>query len=100
MSIVASAIGFGAGLLGQVTDPTASAPDGLAQKVNLVLGIVKWASLMGVLGLFLASGMVIFAGDRGYGGGMSPELKSSVIKGALALVLVASAAQIVNFVMA
>jgi len=29
---------------------------------------------------------------------MSPELKSSVMKGVIALVIVASAAQIVNFV--
>jgi hypothetical protein len=100
MSVIASTFATGAGLLAQVADPTAAAPAGLAQKVNLVLGIVKWASLMGVLGLFLAGGLVIFAGDRGYGGGMSPELKSTVIKGGLALVLVASAAQIVNFVMA
>ena len=34
----------------------------------------------------------------GYGGGMSPELKSSVMKGVIALVIVASAAQIVTFV--
>lgn len=83
---------------GVVTDPTAAAPPGLATKVATVLGMVKWASLMGVLGLFLASGLVMFAGDRGYGGGMSPELKSSVMKGFLALVIVGSAAALVNFV--
>jgi hypothetical protein len=42
--------------------------------------------------------MIALAGDRGYGGGMSPELKSSVMKGVIALVIVASASQIVTFV--
>jgi hypothetical protein len=42
--------------------------------------------------------MISLAGDRGHGGGMSPELKSSVMKGVIALVIVGSAAQIVTFV--
>ena len=67
-------------------------------KTDVVLGLIKWASLIGVLGLLLASGMVVLAGDRGYGGGMSPELKSSMMKAVVALVIVGSAAQIVNFV--
>ena len=56
-----------------VTDPDATAPAELQAKTNLVLGMVKWGSLMAVLGLFLAAGMISLAGDRGYGGGMSPE---------------------------
>lgn len=89
---------FGGGALAQVTDPPASAPAGLQAKANVVLGMVKWGSLMAVLGLLLAAGMISLAGDRGYGGGMSPELKSSVMKGVIALVIVGSAAQIVTFV--
>jgi energy-converting hydrogenase Eha subunit B len=81
-----------------VTDPDATAPAELQAKTNVVLGMVKWGSLMAVLGLFLAAGMISLAGDRGYGGGMSPELKSSVMKGVIALVIVGSAAQIVTFV--
>ena len=70
----------------------------LDRAADIVLGLVKWGSLIAVLGLLLASGMIALAGDRGYGGGMSPELKSSVMKGVIALVIVASASQIVTFV--
>ena len=85
-------------LLAQVEDPVAQAPEGLKTKTAIVLGLVKWASLVSVLGLLLAAGMVSLAGDRGHGGGMSPELKSTVMKAVVALVIVGSAAQIVTFV--
>jgi hypothetical protein len=98
MSGLVAAVGVTADFVSQVSDPTASAPAGLMAKTDVVLGLIKWASLIGVLGLLLASGMVVLAGDRGYGGGMSPELKSSMIKAVVALVIVGSAAQIVNFV--
>jgi hypothetical protein len=83
-----------------VPDPPAQAPEQLQAKTATVLGMVKWASLVAVLGLLLAAGMISLAGDRGYGGGMSPELKSSVMKAVVALVIVGSAAQIVTFVSA
>ncbi|HWL44557.1 MAG TPA: hypothetical protein VNQ73_16575 [Ilumatobacter sp.] len=102
MSLVAASVEvlreFGGGVLAQVTDPPANAPAGLKAKTQVVLGMVKWGSLMAVLGLLLAAGMISLAGDRGYGGGMSPELKGSVMKGVIALVIVGSAAQIVTFV--
>src|SRR3954447_20530110 len=98
MSVLGTALGVSAGLFAQVADPPAAAPAQLEAKTTLVLGLIKWASLIAVLGLLLASGMIALAGDRGYGGGMSPELKSSVMKGVIALVIVASAAQIVTFV--
>jgi hypothetical protein len=98
MSMTAMAIGATSQFVAQVSDPTADAPAGLKAKTDLVLGLVKWGSLIAVLGLLLASGMIALAGDRGYGGGMSPELKSSVMKGVIALVIVGSAAQIVTFV--
>ena len=99
MSIVVTAIGATADFVMQVVpDPAPAAPAGLRAKTDLVLGLIKWASLIAVLGLLLASGMIALAGDRGYGGGMSPELKSSVMKGVIALVIVASASQIVTFV--
>ena len=98
MSVVATAIGATADFVMQVSDPDAQAPAGLKAKTDLVLGLIKWASLVAVLGLLLASGMIALAGDRGYGGGMSPELKSSVMKGVIALVIVASASQIVTFI--
>ena len=98
MSVGAMAMEAAANFVAQVSDPPAAAPAGLQAKTNVVLGLVKWGSLIAVLGLLLASGMIALAGDRGYGGGMSPELKSSVLKGITALVIVASAAQIVTFV--
>ena len=98
MSGLVSAIGVTADFISQVTDPPASAPAELKAKTNVVLGLIKWGSLIGVLGLLLASGLVVLGGDRGYGSGMSPELKSSVMKAVVALVIVGAAAQIVNFV--
>ncbi len=98
MSVLSTAIGVTGPLLAQVSDPDAQAPAGLEAKSDIVLGLVKWGLLVAVLGLLLASGMIALAGDRGYGGGMSPELKSSVMKGVIALVIVASASQIVTFV--
>lgn len=83
---------------GGITDPGAAAPAALQEKASIVLSMVKWGSLISVLGLLLAAGMISLAGDRGHGGGMSPELKSTVMKGVVALVIVASAAQIVTFV--
>ena len=97
MSMSASVIAAVAAVA-QIADPVADAPEGLQTKTNVVLGLIKWGSLVAVLGLLLASGMVALAGDRGYGGGMSPELKSSVMKGVIALVIVGSAAQLVTFV--
>jgi hypothetical protein len=98
MSVLATAIGVTAEFVAQVSDPDPQAPAGLQAKTDIVLGLVKWGSLIAVLGLLLASGMIALAGDRGYGGGMSPELKSAVMKGVIALVIVASASQIVTFV--
>ncbi len=97
MSVSALAIGTASRFVAQIADPTADAPAGLKAKVDLVLGIVKYGSLAAVLGLLLASGMISLAGDRGYGGGMSPGLKSTVQTAVVALVLIGSAAQLVDF---
>ena len=98
MSGLVSAVSVTAQFVSDVADPTASAPAGLVDKVNIVLGLIKWVSLAAVLGLLLAAGGVAVAGDRGHGAGLSPELKSTVLKAVAALVIVGSAAQIVNFV--
>lgn len=98
MSVLVRTFSAAADLVMTVGDPDAAAPAELKAKTDIVLGLIKWGSLVAVLGLLLASGMVSLAGDRGHGGGMSPELKSSVMKGVIALVIVAAASQIVNFV--
>ena len=104
MSLVGSSVELvregAAWFVAVVPDPPAQAPAELKAKTATVLGMVKWGSLVAVLGLLLAAGMISLAGDRGYGGGMSPELKSSVMKAVVALVIVGSAAQIVTFVSA
>lgn len=103
MSLIATAVSSGLGALSalpaQVSDPAASAPADLDAKAQLVLGIVKWASLMAVLGVLLGMGAIAFAADRGHGAGVSPEMKSKGMTAVIALVVVASAASIVNFVM-
>ena len=98
MSGLVSAVSATAHFVSQVSDPTASAPAGLKAKVDIVLGLIKWISLVAVLGLLLGAGVVAIAGDRGHGGGLSPELKSTVFKAVGALVVVGSASAIVNFV--
>src|SRR4051812_26154348 len=98
MSGLVSAVVVTAQFVSDVADPAASAPAGLVSKVNIVLGLIKWASLVAVLALLLGAGAVAMAGDRGHGGGMSPELKSTVMKAVAALVVVGSASAIVNFV--
>jgi hypothetical protein len=96
MSGLVSAIGVTTDFISKVSDPTASAPPWLKAKAVLVLDVIKWASLIGVLGLLVASSMIVLAGNRGYGGGMSPELKSRMINAVTALVIVGFAAQIVH----
>lgn len=80
-----------------VTDPDAAAPADLQAQANTVLGMVKWGSLMAVLGILLAMGMISLAADRGHGGGISPEMKSKGMTAVVALVIVGSASAIVNF---
>lgn len=79
-------------------DPTMGAPEGLNTAAKTVLGFVKWASLMCVLALLLSAGVVALAADRGHGQGLSPELKGLVGRAIVGLLIVGSAAQIVNFV--
>lgn len=80
-----------------IPNPPANAPTELRNKVNTALGLIKWASLMAVLAILLAAGTMVVAGDRGFGGGISPELKSKMIAAGIALVIIGSASQIVTF---
>ena len=65
--------------------------------MNTVLGLAKWVSLMSALGVLLGAGMLLFAAERGHGSGLSPQLKSTLGGVAVVLVIVGSAAQIVEF---
>ena len=98
MSVLATIVHHAPALVeGVFTDPTADAPEALKTKVNTALGLVKWASIIAIGAVLLASGLMVWAGDRGYGGGLSPELKSKLMSAMIALVIVGSASQIVNF---
>ena len=84
-------------LIEDIPDPAPSAPPALADKVYAVLGIVKWGSLMAALAVLLGAGVALFAGERGHGSGLSPQLKSLVGSVFVVLVLVGAASQIVSF---
>lgn len=81
-----------------VTDPTAKAPDGVAEKANLVLSAIKWGSIMLIFGLLLATGGVAVAGNNGFGGGVSSKMKSHLATAVGGLIIVATAAQLVNWI--
>lgn len=85
---------------GIVSDPKAVAPPGLQATVSTVLGFVKWASITAVLGLLLSAGVVALAADHGRGGGLSSEMKSLVGRAVVALIIIGSGAQVVNFLVA
>lgn len=82
---------------GAIADPKASAPDKVVDGVNLALGLVKYLSLAAIVAVFVASGVIVLAGNSGHGTGMTPELKSKMGGAVIALIIVASAVQIVNF---
>lgn len=81
-----------------VTTPTANAPAELKNAVNTVLGLIKWISLAAVMALLLSAGGVALAGDMGRGSGLSSEMRNLVGRAILALIVIGSAASIINFV--
>ena len=84
-------------LLSSIPDPAPSAPAEVAAKVTTVLGLVKWTSLMAALAVLLGSGALLFAAERGHGGGMSPQLKSTLGSVLVVLIVVGSASQLVQW---
>ena len=87
-----------AGLASLIPDPTPTPPPGVEAKVTLVLGIVKWTSLISVVGVLLAAGWLVWSGDHGRSAGLSPEMKGMMSRAVIALVIVAGASGIVQFV--
>ena len=82
----------------QIADPVATPPPGIEAKVSLVLGMIKWSSLISVVGVLLAMGWLVWSGDRGHGAGLSPEMKGTMSRAVLALVIIGGATGIVQFV--
>ena len=84
--------------LGQVVpDPAPSAPAEFAAKVSTAISWAKWASLAIVMLVLSGSGGLLFAESRGMGSGISPELKSKLGAVVVVLIIVGSAAQIIQF---
>lgn len=83
--------------LAGLPDPPASAPAGLADKANTVLGLIKWVSLMSALAVLMGAGGLLFAAERGHGGGLSDRMKSTLGSVLVALVVVGAASAIVSF---
>ena len=83
--------------LAGLPDPPPSAPAGLADKANTVLGLIKWVSLMSALAVLMGAGGLLFAAERGHGGGLSDRMKSTLGSVLVALVVVGAASAIVSF---
>ena len=81
-----------------IPDPAPQAPPGLEAKVSTVLGMVKWTSLISIVGVLLAAGWLVWSGDHGRGGGLSPEMKGALSRAVIALLIVGGASGIVQFV--
>jgi hypothetical protein len=80
-----------------IPDPAPSAPGRFVEKWSLVIAVVKWISLGIAMVVLSGSGAFLFAESRGMGSGVSPELKSKLGQVVLVLVIVGSAAQIIQF---
>ena len=81
-----------------IPDPAPQAPPGLDAKVSTVLGMIKWTSLISIVGVLLAAGWLVWSGDHGRGGGLSPEMKGALSRAVIALLIVGGASGIVQFV--
>lgn len=80
-----------------IPNPPPVPPAGVAEKVNKVLGLIKWGSLMAALAVLFGAGGLLFASERGHGSGLSPQLKSTLGSVMVVLVIVGAATQIVQF---
>lgn len=79
-------------------DPNPDAPAKVKEKVDIVLGFIKWASLVAVVGGLLAFGMLTAAAERGgYGSGAS-EMKERFGRLLVGGIVTVSAVSIATFV--
>lgn len=79
-------------------DPNPDAPQAVKERVNTVLGFIKWGSLVAVVGGLLAFGMLTAAAERGgYGSGAS-EMKERFGKLLVGGIVTVSAVSIATFV--
>ncbi|MEQ1700729.1 MAG: hypothetical protein ABMA25_11495 [Ilumatobacteraceae bacterium] len=79
-------------------DPTAAAPQAVKDRVDTLLGFIKWGSMVAVVGGLLAFGMLTVAAERGgYGSGAS-EMKERFGKLLVGGIVTGSAVAIATFV--
>jgi hypothetical protein len=80
-----------------IPNPPPAAPGDLASKAATAIGLVKWISIISALAVLAGAGTLLFAGERGYGGGISPDLKSKLGSVVVVLLIVGASTQIVQF---
>ena len=79
-----------------IPDPAPSAPAEFAAKASTAISWVKWGSLAVVMAVLSGAGFLILSENRG-GSGMSGEMKSKLGQVVVVLIVVGSAAQIIQF---
>ena len=88
-----------AALPGQaIPNPAPSAPADVSAKASVVIGFIKWASLIAGLAGLAAFGMLALAADRGGMGSHAADMKERLGKIIVALVVVMTSTSIVTFI--
>lgn len=98
--IVESAGHLAVAALPQVQDVSPVAPPGVGDKANVVFGWGMWLSVSAAFLVLLTVGLYSFAGDRGYGGGVPPQIMSRVTTACVVVIIVFSAAGLINMLAA
>ena len=80
-----------------VPNPPPAAPAEVSARAATVIGFAKWASIISALIVLAGSGVMLFAGERNMGGGLSPELKSKLGQVVVVLLIAGASTQIVQF---
>jgi hypothetical protein len=80
-----------------IPNPPPAAPADLSSKAATAIGLVKWISIISALAVLAGAGTLLFAGEKGYGGGISPDLKSKLGSVVVVLLIVGASTQIVQF---
>jgi hypothetical protein len=85
-------------LAAPLPNPEPAAPADLSDKVNTVLGLIKWASLITGVAALMGFGFLVWAADHGGYGSQGAEMKERFGKVILGLVVTMSATSIVSFI--
>lgn len=87
-----------AGFLAALPNPDPSAPGELQARVSTVLGLIKWVSLIAAIAALLGFGLLALTADRAGYGSQAADMKESLGKVIIAIVVVSSATAIVSFI--